>query len=341
MGFEIILHIGRHKSGTSSLQNYLHQHAGIYSSQGTLYPQACRRVRRGDRIVLQMAHHALALSFQNTDRNTAEEQRRQWLGELRKELTGHQRLILSSETFGNFLKRDQIQPLRAFLEALGPERITVIVYLREYLDYINSGYRQRIQNSGDLIALSEYPLLRNPRYSLAAWLAAWQSVGTVVCRHFNRNTLHQGDVVADFCFHTDLEHHHGVYESDRNPSIGGNLLFLKCALNFLGRHRADLYEELGEYAARDPAHRSPLGISKEVALRIREGSDWNTTLNEYFGEVPLPSFENLPPCPEHSTLENDLDSWATLLQRAETVRSEIEALITKADDWFQPYSDHR
>lgn len=340
MGLEIILHVGRHKSGTSSLQAYLHQRADACSAERILYPRAGRTVLCNGQPVTQVAHHALAQSFLDADRRAAGARQRQWLEELRTELHGHDRLIFSSEAFGNLVQPHQIEGVRAFLNALQPERITVVAYLREYLDYINSGYRQRVQSSGDLVALAEYPLLRYHRYSLAAWLAAWRSVGDLRCRRFAREILHQGDVVADFCLQAGLHYQAGVVPEDRNPSIGGNLLFLKCSLNHLGRRHPDLYGLLGAQAALQSAYRRPLAISDAAASRIREQNDWNRTLQGLFGPVPLPSFDQLPSCPEPSALQADLESWQPLLQLTGTRPEEIEALIGAAAAWFEPFPDH-
>lgn len=337
MGLEIILHIGRHKSGTSSLQAYLHQQTDRYHGQGILYPRAGRTVVRRGKPVLQIAHHQLALSFLDADRIGAEARQRLWLDELRRELVGQRRMILSSESFGNMVQERQIRALKVFLEELQPERIVVVAYLREYLDYINSGYRQRIQNSGDLVRLADYPLLRIRGYSLAAWLAAWRSLGAMICRHFSREALHQGDVIADFCLHAAIDHHSVSEKMDHNPSIGGNLLFLKCALNHLARHRTDLYTRLAEHACRNAAYRLPLAISADAARRIRASSDWNTTMENLFGSFPLPNFECLPACPEPATLEEDLNTWSPLLESIGTDRQEIVALIPNAATWFRPY----
>ncbi len=245
-------------------------------------------------------------------------------------------MILSSETFGNFHQPQQILAVRTFLEALEPERITVFAYVREYLDYIVSGYRQRVQNSHDLVALSDYPLLRSRRYSLEFWLEAWRSVGTLVCRRFAREALLKGDVVADFCLHAGLDLHHGAPRGERNPSIGGNLLFMKCALNRLGVSHPSLYAWLGEQAALDPAYRRPFPITEASARLVRERCDWNQTMEQLFGAFALPGFDTYPNCPERSALEDDLARWAPLLDLVKVAPDRIRGLMDVGEAWFQP-----
>lgn len=336
MGLEILLHIGRHKSGTSSLQSYLHGQADHYRSQGVHYPRAGRTLLRKGRPVTQIAHHQLAHSFLDSDPERAKALQTQVLGMLRAELPRHGRVILSSESFGNLLHPQQILAVRTFLDALEPERITVFAYVREYLDYIVSGYRQRVQNSHDLVALSDFSLLRSRRYSLEFWLEAWRSVGTLVCRRFAREALLNGDVVTDFCLHAGLDLHHGAALAERNPSIGGNLLFVKCALNLLGVSHPSLYARLGEQAVLDPAYRRPFPITEASARLVRERCDWNSTMEQLFGAFALPGFDTYPSCPERLALEDDLAGWAPLLDLVDVAPERIRGLMDQGEAWFQP-----
>ncbi len=341
MGLEILLHIGRHKSGTSSLQAYLNSQDLLHRAQGVVYPLAGRSLERHGRLTRQIAHHPLALSFLDKDQITARAYQQQVLSELRAELPRDCRVIFSSESFGNLIQAEQIERLQAFLGELKPDHVSVFAYVREFLDFISSGFRQRVQNSTDLFALSEYAPLRNRHYSLSNWLEAWSRVGTLVCRRFSRDALIDGDVIADFCLHAGLDLHHHLPRSEQNPSIGGNLLFLKCALNRLGRHHPSLYNLMGEQAALQPAYRRPFPISAADAEQIRAGSCWNITLEQLFGSFRMPTFAAMPPCPDLGTLEADLEQFGPLLSLVGTQPHELVALTRESCDWFTPFPNHQ
>lgn len=57
-GKKLILHIGRPKTGTSSIQHFLAANAEALAAEGAVYPRAGRRAP--DRRGLRAAHHALA-----------------------------------------------------------------------------------------------------------------------------------------------------------------------------------------------------------------------------------------------------------------------------------------
>ncbi len=337
MGLEIILHIGRHKSGTSSLQAYLNRQEEHYQTQGVFYPHAGRTLHRNGRLTKQIAHHPLAQSFLGNDPIADRALQQQVLNDLRAELPRHGRVIFSSESFGNLIQPEQIQALQSFLHLLKPDQITVFAYVREYVDFISSGFRQRVQNCNDLFALSEYAPLRNTHYSLANWVNIWGTIGTLMCRRFSRDALIDGDVIADFCLHAGIDLHHGSVRYEQNPSIGGNLLFLKCALNRLGRYHPGLYTQMGLQAALDPVDSRPFPISVADTHRLRTDSSWNRTLEHLFGPFQMKTFATLDPCPDGGKLEADLERFAPLLRLAETRPEEILSLTDEGFNWFRPF----
>lgn len=218
-----ILHIGRHKTGTSSLQHFLVHNEHVLRNCGILYPLA---MRKGP------AHHRLAAYLEPRIRRrfTPEELdgiERDYEG-LQREMDGAERVLISSEAFQG------VAPEKLF-EVFGRDA-TVIVYIREQFDYLLSSYAQAIQNQKLTLTLDEYAsTMFNANYN--RFLGQWQTTfgrDRLIVRIFERSQLDGADIRLDFLRLIGVAEHSGRFDlaiDEQNTSIGGALLEFKRRLN--------------------------------------------------------------------------------------------------------------
>ncbi|MFD2453162.1 hypothetical protein [Ideonella paludis] len=216
---KILLHVGRHKTGTSSLQRYLNDNAKSLSELGYLYPNAGKR---------GIAHHELAESYSKTknrlDPDGAKLKREKLLRELNLEIRPHHHtIILSSEAFQN-------AAVKLVQADFNKEFTTICMYIREQYDYMVSAYQQRIQAQLENCTLREFATTFKVTYSeaLSEWVSFYDQENCIF-RIFEKEELHNKNVIADFCRVNEIRYVSNVCASnefDQNPSIGGRCLSL-------------------------------------------------------------------------------------------------------------------
>lgn len=223
----LILHIGRHKSGTSSLQHFLSDNQELLKSQGWLYPSSMR--------AKQPAHHDLARVFNPNQFNKASKHEqsklRVQLNDFRDEVEHHDNVIVSSENFQNLMPATLVE------EFAGVE-LVVVVYLREIVSYFLSSYAQAIKANKLTMSPQEYEekIFRAKYYThIRLWQNAFPQANFVV-RLFKREHLEAGDIRLDFVRATGLSEKCDLSKAifrqhDENPSITGELLEFKRFIN--------------------------------------------------------------------------------------------------------------
>jgi hypothetical protein len=145
------IHLGTHKTGTTSIQMTLGRHAEVLARSGYLYPLTCRPDDAP-------AQHNVAFSLRDDPRfrrsnGTIEE----LLEEIK---TSSLDIILSSEEFSHALHYEpkKFQELVDQIASLCP-RIVILIYLRRQIDYIRSNYFERLK-SGFALTFEDYAMQR-------------------------------------------------------------------------------------------------------------------------------------------------------------------------------------
>ena len=132
-----VVHIGTHKTGSTSFQAMLARNNGLGSEAGLYYPETGRSGDDG--------HHALAAELIDGDQT---DPRCGLLGQLAQELksAGARSVILSSENFSHLYRRpDRLQHLRDALQA-GGMRTEIVIVLRPPSDYLESLYVELLKH---------------------------------------------------------------------------------------------------------------------------------------------------------------------------------------------------
>jgi hypothetical protein len=290
---EVIIHIGRHKSGTTSIQHELHVQENLLSSYGALYSKVGRS-RSG------FANHTLAVACQQLDFELL----KKFKVQIEQELRSTHQLIFSSEGFQNLKDPSILLDLFPF-----GVRKKVVVYLRDVVSYLATSYAQRIQSSDLISGFAEYALNRKVDYQrfVEKWITLSDSI---IIRLFDPRYLVGGDAVVDFFSILDIApDSDGTFRSHLNPSVGGNLLFAKLLLNRLPMafDRSNAYNSLSNLALQSDRFQSGFWICDSLVETLRaENSSNYSFLKQEFGYEETTSFATRPLAPDATTIREDL-----------------------------------
>ena len=261
---KVILHIGWHKTGSTSLQVFLlknrkaliQQHQTYYPSEG----------------LLTCAHHTVAWTFQGRQtspwgavpvmegggdayvRGAIETARS-------KRCT---RVIFSSEDFCTF-DESAIQAVASSLRQVA-ESIQIVAYIRRQDLLVESAYNMQVKWWGARLRaeFDEYVKDKGgyPNYFrvLKGWAGAF-GADRLSVRRYDREALVARDIRVDFCHAIGLDHQGlGHMEADVNDSLGPKTLEFLRVLNNLDLSR-DAHERIaGRLLAYDLETRSPKAV---------------------------------------------------------------------------------
>lgn len=270
MNLKYIVHIGRHKTGTSSLQEFLYQNRVHLNKWGGLhYPRSGVEDVGG--------HHCFSrglVSAQHQMRGIPGIRANQWIRYVdqafKKEYdalgaeiaeNSDSIILMSSEGFQNV-------NIHIMTTLFPPDESVLVMYLREQLEYLVSSYAQIIQNTkcSDSFYAYENSVLINYEDLIERILYRYDR-SRLKLKIYERENLCKNDIridflntVRDLLMAVDRDKHIEAIESDlersqalsgsagdgwvftprhTNPSFGGGLLEFKRILNAV--------THLGEY----------------------------------------------------------------------------------------------
>ncbi len=183
----VFLHIGTHKTGSTSLQFFLHRADAALRERGVLYPRAGRSER------LWFAHHALAWEVLKTAEAPKEDVWRALKAEI-EAWTG-EKVVLSCEDF-SLCDDAQAGEVVGMFEDF---RVEMVVYLRKPTDYALSAYKQHLASNGHR-SLAEHLRDFAERCDYLSLVRRWEAcagVDAVRVRLYDRARRAAG-VEADF-----------------------------------------------------------------------------------------------------------------------------------------------
>ena len=290
-----VLHIGTNKTGTSTLQDYLGTQRPEFQSLGIWYPTIGS---------FPYAHHDLAYAIKKNDfdaygisRDVISEE---------SAPPGTTTTLISSEAFHT------IRDVESVAALFPPDRTTVVLYLREHLSYLASWYREAAQARD--ITCSFFDFAQIFGYSMSEMADRWGAVygKNLHVRPYERDKLVNRDIVSDF-FATAFNMAPPIIRDfqDRNPSISGNLLFLKLVLNHLltPADNKAIVHELSTLATLEPRFGGKMFVSEQDARRVthRHAQD-RKDLKQRHRIVFTPVREGIAGnrSPEMATLRDDI-----------------------------------
>lgn len=172
----VLLHIGAHKTGSTSLQWALTRSAPVLAAKGVLYPEA------GRPSWARLGHHSLAFSFvrraghlpaKETHALSADERAALWR-QVHDEIAASaaDTIVLSSEEF-DVLDTAEIADVARELERYS---VTPVVFLRNTVDFVESSFRTSIIHGGYRRSIDEFASGQRSRLDYAALLRDWRMV---------------------------------------------------------------------------------------------------------------------------------------------------------------------
>jgi hypothetical protein len=264
---KVILHIGRHKSGTSSLQNFLVRNRLLLEQHDYLYPQVG---------ISSVAHHEIANAFSQKNvlnHGAAAILESELIEAFRAELvtTTATSIIVSSEKF------TACNP-KLMKELFAGYEVEVVIYLRDQLSYLASAYAQIVHADTITESIEDYYetfLSRNIDYW--KFIKRWESTfgDNVSVALFDRKALHEGDIIKDFLWRfTSIDIANQSVQAlmkDHNPTLGASLLIYKLYLNRYLPHPAvnkqHLYRQFSEMAS-DKKLSGKFKITQSIASKV-------------------------------------------------------------------------
>ena len=292
---KVVLHIGRHKTGTSSVQRYLSKNREALKRDGVLYPDLGILSGR-----IEIAHHELAHALQRGDTTAIEAIFREI--ERQQNETNSSILVLSSESFQNIKDSSIIKSI------FSDHHLYTICYLREIVGYYCSSYAQFVHANDYFADPSSYLKMFDTR--LGDFVSAWSGLSQSSCfRYFNKSFLIGEDVVQDFCHHAGIPYYPSpVLDSwESNVSIGGNLLYFKLVCNALGGLSRKSYYALSDLAGNKKSFREKIRVPGQTQSELRSRG-YNTVLKRVTGCDPeLRDYSKNSPFPDLSSLREDIE----------------------------------
>jgi hypothetical protein len=245
--FDVIyLHIGRHKTGTTAIQRFLSANRDRLEAYGFTYPPTGSA---------DDAHHGVWMALRQRAGSVRQPLSSPGLApsdlqEFSQLLAAAPNAIVSSEAFQNLNPAD-------IVDVFPPGQTTILVYLREQLDYLVSAYSQSVQAELELRSVAEF--VRDVPLHYGPFLDAWARVfgrDHLVVKLYDRGRLKHGDVIDDFMDTLGVGNLDTFVrpDGDANVSLSALLTSTKRLLNRVltpEQHREwRLYGRFGQLASR-------------------------------------------------------------------------------------------
>jgi hypothetical protein len=321
---ELVLHIGRHKTGTTAIQ----WHLARIGHPGLCYPEAGRT---RDAATSHIAHHTIPALIKRQDPH-AESDRLRLADHIAEEVAGSPVVVLSSEYFET-LPDGAMPALARFVRRIKADRVTTVYFAREQLDYLASRFQQSVIQGSKEHDFADFAR-RHIEPDLPALVERWRSIGHVQVRLYDRELLLGGDVVTEFIATTGLRSRPSRPVRDANLSISGNLLVAKAVLNAMGEQPVPQPAALRRLASTEPRFRGRFRVPQGFSEAFRAQSRFNSDLRAIVGDVPLRALWDAPPVPDVPRLTMDLARIQSELGLARQQLAAVRTNLSAVRRWF-------
>ncbi|WP_238364855.1 hypothetical protein [Mesobacterium pallidum] len=338
---KLVLHIGPHKTGSTSIQNSLQRGQEALARQGVLYHTPDTMPIMG--LVLRFAHDRLLESPGVRAQFPRPRAAREWSRAFWKDLadtvtaSDAHTCVVSSEHFAFFPAEAAEKTVAAFREIF--DDITLVAYARAPDSLYTSGLQQRVASGIRLAALGTpgskpYPL----RGQIDAF-ASQMAPGKVRIRSFDRANLVGGDVVRDFLSLIDSDTPIDIPSVSSNESLSGAAVAWLLGVNETwdrGKLTPERERIMGILRGSDRINALPklkLTDAEVNAAILARASDDITYINDRYlaGQTPLPT------APEGTDM-SVLKSWTKMRVR-DWIMSYLttEAMQIIAEEIMDPF----
>lgn len=290
MAGKLTLHIGTHKTGTTTLQSTLEHNSQALRSAGFIYPtvpekwEHAARNRNGYWLNMAALERIESTRLQEPEKIAA---CRAMCTELLTQSPCS--LILSDERLWyNGTKKGFWPAVRSILEECGASEVTIVLYLRRQDLFAESLWAQFVKQGNMSTELVDY--INSPKImkvcDYARGIKTLQETfgaENLVVRIYDRAQLVEGDTVADFLSVVGIEDRSAFVrpELPRNPSLSPSTTLLKLQINRSPAYRAHdkdyLHKPAKAISAQDAERKgsflTPQQRAEYLAL-FAEGNEW-------------------------------------------------------------------
>ena len=228
MSPRLLIHIGTEKTGTTTIQRFCQANRSKLLADGILYSRALGKHN----------HKLLSGAFLPIEKRRdycPDADPRKALGKFMREVRRvvPEIALVSSEQFSSRFRLEQIQALKDWTDECGFS-CELIIYLRRQDDFLISSYSTAVKGSCKKPLSADMAIKNKRRYDYLALLTAWTaSFPRANVRIFEREQLHQGELLPDFCqaLGVALRQRNYALPAKRNASLTPDLLQYKCVEN--------------------------------------------------------------------------------------------------------------
>lgn len=265
----LYLHIGFHKTGSTSLQRFLCANAKQLLKAGYLYP-------KGN--IAKSAHYGISETLAKTNSYTLnpekyENDRKIIFQQI--ESIEHENLIISSESLSYCDPKKVHQLFPSY-------HVKIIAYLRNYPSYVLAMYNQAIRRkrSDYTGTLKEFITSMNDKFlERYSALFSWAKIfgpSNITVIPFEKEQLIENDLIKDFLNRINLNNKQGLHFLKKaNASVRPEVLYLIRAINLSKADYKTRREFIKKITAWDQAHKKngiiPM-LTKEIAEPLIEAS---------------------------------------------------------------------
>jgi hypothetical protein len=283
----LVIHAGLNKTGSSSLQSYLHHVRPALAEAGVLYPDLGARAHW--RIAAELAQRgggreagAGGYLGRLADRDGVGDALDTLAGLIRQHRNSDQVMLISQENFGTL---QTMTRLRKFVRQVDPALTpTVMAYAREPASLFQSSVQHNVKAGKSYF----HPLSWTSQHHVRVKGLRKVCGDDLKLRCFSSKTLTDGDVIADFRDWFRLETGRDLPEAGRSFGANSALSAQGCALLVEAqedpssplRDIPDLRKKIsgfdGPYATRS---KLALPVEWQRLLRSRLGAEWNAIVD--------------------------------------------------------------
>ena len=249
----LFLHVGLHKTGTTSLQKAFFDNRAALERQGFLYPRTGLSPKP-----VNWGHHELAYALRHRPQGTE-----MWQA-LRKEAddAGLPNVVVSSEELSllPFASLPGPAPFKLISQIFEGYDVRLICYLRPQAEMISSLYNHHVKSVGEKRDILEFIAQVAPRLDYQNYLnvaAHGLGTGAIEVRLYQKSHMKNGDIISDMADRLGIDLTHGFTIRQAALNSGLTREGLQAMLEANRRLAGDPEQLKAERTAIIERHRAP------------------------------------------------------------------------------------
>lgn len=295
---KLFLHIGTHKTGTTSIQKFAASHRSELRKLGLVYPAL--KTKQGPR---NPGHHHLAHALSDeASPSVSRIDALEFLKAVRDDVAEGESILLSAEPFyrhvlnfkeaGDYWEAKQ-NYIRYIAEVLADFDVTIVVVFRRLDKFIQSLYRESVLQSRYTEGIQEFVKERDSTLDYVKHLELWEGVfgyNSVLLDLYDENVRGRATVDAFFSrMGFDTSSILGKHAEEANISLPAKMVEIKRRLNlgpFKGRQSLKLRQILEDLADDDDFMRIVEDSFAMEQVPFQESEAFRLRMNSLFDRLP-------------------------------------------------------